>query len=222
MIRKRVRIYAVFAVVGIVGAAWIARRADRLSTHDYAQQSAERKRQNAVAVKLSEGAFTEYVKYAFLFSVKESSNGSLPVGMQAGTCLAVQRARAGQPTEAWTPLVAKATADMVMGAQVSTATPNEADVHRDNPIVQNVLRFGQFESMVATIGAFRERIETDSQSGALPDPNTEEATQYGEALRTAFVQELTSHPQFESEFRAHLQRVSDDTSYPLPSIRWSR
>lgn len=187
-------IYAVLLIVGVAGAFWVADRSDNSSVHNYAAQNAERKRQRAEGVELSEREFSKYVEYAFLFSVKEHQEERLPVRFQAGVCVAAERAKAGQSTEAWTTLVAKATADMVVGAQVSTATPEEATAHLDNPIVQNILNFGEFESMAATIEAFRERVKTDALAGAVPSPGTDAALTYGQELREAFVKELTSHP----------------------------
>ena len=172
----------------------VADRSENSSVHNYAAQNAERKRQRTEGVELSERNFSKYVEYAFLFSVKEDEEERLPVRFQAGVCLAAERAKAGQSTEAWTTLVAKATADMIVGAQVSTATPEEATAHLDDPIVQNILNFGEFESMAATIEALRERVKTDALAGAVPSPGTDAALTYGQELREAFVKELTSHP----------------------------
>ena len=219
MNKTRVLVYSVVLVVGVAGALWVADTSDDFS-RDYAAQNAERKRERAEVVELSERNFSQYVEYAFLFSVKEDEEGRSPVRFQAGVCLVAERAKAGQPAEAWATLVAKATVDMATGAQLSTATPEEAAVHLDNPSVQNILTFGEFESMAATIEAFRKRISTDAQTGAVPSPGTDAALEYGQALREAFVKQLTAHPEFNREFRAHLQRVSEDPSYPLPSIRW--
>lgn len=222
MSTRRMLIYAALMVVGVAGALWIADTSKKSSLHDYAAQNAERKKQHAGEVELSEAEFPHYVEYAFLFSVKKYGDGKFPVRLQAGVCLATERAKTGQSSEPWTALVAKVVADMVVGAQISTATPDEAAAHRDNPIVQDILKFGEFESMVATIETYRERVGADTLAAAVPNPETEAALRYGTELREAFVRDLTSHPAFRREFRAHLQRVSEDPNYPLPSIKWVR
>ena len=208
-------------IVGVTGAFWVQGWTEHQSLHNYAEQNAERNLQRTKGVELSEKDFAKYVEYAFLFSVKEREVGKLRVRFQAGVCLAAERTKAGQSPAAWTVLVAKATADMVMGAELSMATPDELAVHSDNPIVQSILSLGEFESVVATIATFREKVTADTLAGAVPSPGTEAALAYGTELRKEFVRELTAHPKFIRELRAHLQRVSQDANYPLSEIIWS-